>query len=299
MSADGASGLEDASLNDEAHRFAAAAGEKIRSAREAAGLSRRALAETSGVSQRYLAQVETGRGNISISLLFKIGRALDKSLDHLIGGASALDEEAIQAAALFQRADATTRLKALKVLADGPSPVRKASRIALIGLRGAGKSTLGAAVAAKLGLPFVELNREVAADTGMAISDVLALYGVEGYRKLENAALARASSDYDAMILAVSGGVVSAPESYAALLSRFHTIWLKAPPEDHMDRVRAQGDERPMAGNPTAMRELRSILRARAPLYERADIELDTAGRTAAESADDLADLIKMRELIT
>ncbi len=160
-------------------------------------------------------------------------------------------------------------------------------RVALIGLRGAGKSTLGPLAARKLGLPFHELNDLIAEAAGMSVTEVFALYGQEGYRRLEREALERLT-DGPPMILAVAGGLVSEPDTYERLLERFHTIWLKARPEQHMERVRAQGDERPMAGNPTAMADLRSILTRREAVYARADAIVDTSVGTLRDSLEGL-----------
>jgi XRE family aerobic/anaerobic benzoate catabolism transcriptional regulator len=170
---------------------------------------------------------------------------------------------------------------------ENPARLRR-QRICLIGLRGAGKSTLGRLLGETLSVPFIELNRDIEEQSGMPVNEVMALYGQEGYRRLERQALERIVQMTDCVVLAVAGGIVSEPETYNFLLRNFHTVWLKATPEEHMQRVRTQGDERPMAGNPKAMEELNAILTAREALYARADLTVDTSGRTLEQSRADL-----------
>ncbi|MDH3667675.1 MAG: helix-turn-helix transcriptional regulator [Paracoccaceae bacterium] len=248
--------------SEEITGFIETVGARVRMARQDAGLSRRALSERSGISQRYLAQLESGAGNISIALLFRVAVALGTRIEALIGGGAT------------------------------PSQPERARRICLIGLRGAGKSTLGRMAGEVTGLPFRELNQDIEEQTGLPVADVIALYGPEGYRKLERQALERVAATVDNVILAAAGGVVSDPETYGFLLSHFHTVWLKATPEDHMRRVRAQGDERPMAGNPNAMAELVRILEGRETLYARADRTVSTAGKQPSQSLADLLDVL-------
>jgi XRE family aerobic/anaerobic benzoate catabolism transcriptional regulator len=165
-------------------------------------------------------------------------------------------------------------------------------RIALIGLRGAGKSTLGKRLADDLGVPFIELDREIELDAGMPIAELFSLYGQAGYRRVERRALERVIKENDRAVLSVGGGVVSQPDTYSFLLGNCHTVWLRATPEEHMSRVIAQGDLRPMAGHAEAMEDLRGILRAREPLYGRADATVDTAGDSVEQS------LAKLRQAI-
>jgi XRE family aerobic/anaerobic benzoate catabolism transcriptional regulator len=162
-----------------------------------------------------------------------------------------------------------------------------------VGLRGAGKSTLGEMLGRRLGLSFIELNREIEEQSGMPVNEIMALYGQEGYRRLERQALERIVAVSDALVLAVAGGIVSEPETYGYLLRNFHTVWLKAAPEEHMQRVRAQGDERPMAGNPKAMDELKSILTSREALYARAEAMINTTGKPPNESLRELLEVVQ------
>ena len=273
-------------------------GERVRKARELKGIPRRVLSDISGVSPRYLALLEAGEGNISIGLLQRVAEALDHRIEWLLGEEDPWTSDVLRMADLYRRAPAETRARVQEVLSPTPERSLRLNRICLIGLRGAGKSTLGAAAGAALGLPFVELNREIEEQAGMPVNEVLALYGQEGYRRLEAQALGRVIATHDALILAVAGGIVAEPETYQTLLQHFHTIWVRATPEDHMARVRAQGDTRPMAGNPEAMEQLRHILTSREALYERAVAKLDTAGRSLDESLQDLLALISERRFL-
>lgn len=263
-------------------------GERVRKARERKGIARRVLSERSNVSERYLAQLETGEGNISIALLHRIADALDHRVEWLVGEDDPWDSETARIAELVRSASAEQRDQVLGIL-DCQSPMQmRQYRLCLIGLRGAGKSTLGAALGAATGIRFVELNHEIEAQSGMPVNEVLALYGQEGYRRLERQAIERMVEQSDRMILAAAGGVVSDPATFAYLLRHFHAVWLRAAPEEHMSRVRAQGDERPMAGNPKAMAELKSILTSREALYARAEATVNTSGKTVDESLDEL-----------
>ncbi len=273
--------------------FIAAVGERVRKARQRKGIARRVLSDLSGVSQRYLAQLENGEGNISIGLLFKVAQALDHRVEWLVGEDDPWGSEIAKIADLYRSASSEKRQKAMAILEPGDWERLRRRRICLIGLRGAGKSTLGKRLGQDLGLPFVELNRDIEEQSGMPVTDVMALYGQEGYRRLERQALERVVATTDSVVLAVAGGIVSEPETFAFLLRCFHTIWLKAPPEVHMKRVIEQGDERPMAGNPKAMEELKSILTSREALYAKAEAVVDTAGRTPDESARDLIEAVR------
>jgi XRE family transcriptional regulator, aerobic/anaerobic benzoate catabolism transcriptional regulator len=265
-------------------------GARVREERARKSMSRKELSEASGVSQRHLAQLEAGVGNMSIALLKRVADALGARIDDLVrnGPLRGAEEEAF--VTLFRAAAPAQKRRALEAL--DPTYAR-ARRIAFIGLRGAGKSTLGRLSAASLGAPFVELNAEIAATSGMPVGEVMALYGQEGYRRLERQAVEHVAATYDSVILAVAGGVVSEIDTFNYLLRRFHTIWLKAKPEEHMARVRNQGDTRPMAGNPAAMDELKAILVSREALYARSEAQVDTSGRDVDQS---LAEVLRTIE---
>lgn len=267
-------------------RFLASVGNRVRSARAHKGISRRVLSKMSGVSERYLAQLESGQGNISIGLLLRIADALDFSIEGLVADEDPWTSEIGMIFFLTRSATKEQRERILKILDPGSSNLRQANRIALIGLRGAGKSSLGRLAASELGLTFLELNEEIELASGMAVNEIFALYGQEGYRLLERQSLERIVATHDSLVLAVAGGIVSKPDTFNYLLRNYHTIWLKAEPEEHMMRVRAQGDERPMAGNPDAMEELRSILTSREVLYSRAEAQVDTSDAKLEESLE-------------
>ena len=267
-------------------------GERVRRARDRKGIPRRVLSEMSGVSPRYLAQLEAGEGNISIGLLQRVAHALDHKIEWLVGAEDPWVSDALRIADLYRSATAPVQAQVRAVLAPEPEAAQRAHRICLVGLRGAGKSTLGRRTGERLGLPFVELNREIEEQSGMPVEDLMALYGQEGYRRLEAQAISRVIATHDTMILAVAGGIVAEPETYATLLQHFHTVWIKASPAEHMARVRDQGDTRPMAGNPEAMDQLKSILTAREALYDRALAKLDTSGKTEDDSLAELLALI-------
>lgn len=269
-------------------------GDRVRSARGLRQMSRRALSEASGVSPRYLAQLEGGQGNISIGLLFRVAEALGVSIETLLS-ASEISPEARRMGEAFAGADAVTQDRVRGLLSGATS---KAGRVCLIGLRGAGKSTLGAAAAKALDAPFIELNRAIEAAGGMPIGEIMGLYGPEGYRQLEADALDKIVAEQDRAVVAVAGGIVSDAQTFDRLLDRFHTIWIKASPEEHMARVRAQGDTRPMDGNPQAMAQLRLILTSREAEYGRADTVLDTSGQGVEASLTELLALIERNRFI-
>ncbi|MBX2839337.1 MAG: helix-turn-helix transcriptional regulator [Gammaproteobacteria bacterium] len=273
-------------------------GTRVHTARMEAGLSRRELSEVSGVSQRYLVQLENGEGNISIGLLKRIAIAFERPIDSFLIDDDEISIEAGQVAALYRTADVTTRKRVQQLLSSDKQRAKKAKRICLIGLRGAGKSTLGAMISEKLGCNFIELTDEIERTAGIPISEVIALYGQDGYRDLEAASLKHVIESEDRMILAVAGGVVSNKDTFATLLSRFNTVWVKAAPEEHMERVRAQGDMRPMADNPQAMAQLRQILTAREANYKQADYQLDTASKSLEESFAELSELLQSEKLV-
>ncbi|MBV1706760.1 MAG: helix-turn-helix transcriptional regulator [Hyphomicrobiales bacterium] len=259
-------------------------GARVRRLRLRRKMSRRELAEASGVSQRYLARLEAGDGNVSITLLRAIAAALEVTSGFLVSDESEAGDEAAAIARLYRMAGAEPRARVREILEHCRYSAQRQQRIALIGLRGAGKSTLGRMLADDMGVPFIELNSEISKASAMKVNDLIALYGRESYRQLERQSVERVVAQHSALVLAVAGGIVAESDTFRLLLERFHTIWLKASPEDHMERVRAQGDFRPMAGNPAAMSELKAILVGRETLYERAGSMIDTSGQVLGES---------------
>ncbi|MDE4917618.1 helix-turn-helix transcriptional regulator [Cupriavidus sp. Met-2] len=273
-------------------------GERIRSLRAARGMSRKDLARGADVSERYLANLETGTGNASVLLLRQVANALDVPLPVVLaevdghadaGGAgnprATEFSQLIQWLAQLPASDlARVREAARHALSPTESRDARHRRIALIGLRGAGKSTLGRALAAAEDMPFVELNAAIEREAGASLSEIHSLYGQAAYRRYEMRALERVLRENDTMVLATPGSLVSEPATFNLLLSRCFTIWVRTSPEEHMARVVAQGDMRPMEGNREAMTDLRRILQARTPLYSRADATIDTSGQDAATS---------------
>jgi XRE family transcriptional regulator, aerobic/anaerobic benzoate catabolism transcriptional regulator len=272
--------------------FLSQLGERVRSVRAVRGMSRKVLARESGISERYIAQLESGLGNVSIILLRRVSSAMGARLEDLIPGSSAGNDWSVIRDMLSQ--SSSDKIAQVKRVLSGQSSGENmpAFRFALIGLRGAGKSTLGRMVADRLGWSFVELNKEIELANGLSIAEIFALYGQEGYRRLEQATLRQLIARPGSMILATGGGVVAEPLTFDLVLSSFYTLWLKAKPEEHMQRVRQQGDLRPMGDDRSAMQELRSILQNREPLYARARAQIDTAGKTVEQSVDDLQEMI-------
>jgi XRE family aerobic/anaerobic benzoate catabolism transcriptional regulator len=261
-------------------------GRKVRELRSRRGMTRKMVAQESDVSERHLAQLELGDGNVSVVLLRRIATALNVSLADLFA-ADAPDCEAKRSIQkLLDRlpAQQLSAVVARLVQEFGAEPKDRHSRIALIGLRGAGKSTLGMKLAQAAKAPFIELDREIAKEAGMDLSEIFSLYGQSGYRRIEQRVLERILREYSRAVLSVGGGVVSEKETYDRLLASCFTVWVKATPEDYMARVMAQGDFRAMAENDEAMQDLRQILEAREPFYRKADLHLDTSGESAEQS---------------
>jgi len=249
-------------------------------------MTRKMVARESDVSERHLAQLELGDGNVSVLLLRRIATTLNVSLADLFA-AEAPDSEAKRAIQQLLNRLPAQQLNAVvaRLLQEfGAAPRDRHSRIALIGLRGAGKSTLGMKLAQAVKAPFIELDREIAKEAGMDLSEIFSLYGQGGYRRIEQRVLERILREYQRAVLSVGGGVVSEKETYDRLLASCYTVWVKANPEDYMARVMAQGDFRAMAENDQAMEDLRQILAAREPFYRKADLHLDTSGESAEQS---------------
>ena len=269
-------------------------GQRVRTMRALRGMSRKVLAKVSGISERYIAQLESGKGNVSIVLLRRVSNAMGAHLEDLIPAADpAPDWQVFRD--LLRKATPSQIAQAKDVLAGYAASAHRASfaGIALIGLRGAGKSTLGKVLAKKIGWNFVELNKEIEAQNGLSVAEIIALYGQEGFRRMEQNALNQLLAQKEPMVLATGGGIVSEPLTFDLILSSFYTIWLKAEPEEHMGRVRRQGDLRPMADDRSAMAELRNILVSREPLYARASATVDTAGLSVDAAAARLIDTVR------
>ncbi|MGE0725622.1 MAG: helix-turn-helix transcriptional regulator [Alphaproteobacteria bacterium] len=274
--------------------YLAALGQRVRHLRAVRGMSRKVLARTAAISERYVAQLEAGKGNVSITLLRRLAAAMGTPVEDVVGDPGDPPDWPVFRELL--RAAGPGQISAARlVLSPGSflSPTRR-PRVALIGLRGAGKSTLGRVAAERLDWPFVELNEEIAREAGLSVAEIFALYGQEGFRKFELAALRRVMQQPAPMLLATGGGIVGEPYTFEMLRSNFVTIWLKATAEEHMARVRAQGDRRPMADDRAAMTELKTILAHRAPLYSRAAATVDTAGLDRYRAAEELIIAIRI-----
>jgi XRE family aerobic/anaerobic benzoate catabolism transcriptional regulator len=245
------------SLPQQEHAYLARLGERVRAWRTEHGMTRKQLSSASGVSERYLAQLEAGEGNISVLLLRKVARAMGVSVERLV------------------RED------------DGG-----AKPVALVGLRGAGKSTLGAKLAATLNVPFVELDREVEKEAGAPLAEVFAMYGQDAFRRFERRALERVLSEHPRAVIATGGSLVTDPGTYELLLERCRCVWLKASAQEHMSRVLAQGDVRPFKGRSAALDEIRKLLADRERLYGRASAAVDTSGKAVRQCLAELRRVI-------
>jgi XRE family aerobic/anaerobic benzoate catabolism transcriptional regulator len=245
------------SLEQQEDAYLARLGERVRAWRAEHGMSRKNLAAAAGLSERYLAELEAGRGNISVLLLRKVARAMGVAVERLVR-----EEEALE------------------------------KPIALVGLRGAGKSTLGAKLAASLELPFVELDREVEKEAGAPLAEVFAMYGQDAFRRFERRALERVLAAHPRAVIATGGSLVTDPGTYELLLERCRTVWLKASPQEHMSRVLAQGDTRPFKGRSAALDEIRKLLADRDRLYGRAAAVIDTSGKSARQALAELRRVI-------
>jgi len=267
----------------------AAVGRRVREGRVRRAMSRRALSELSGVSERYLAQLESGEGNPSLLVLYQIARAIDVPVARLVDGEErAADLDLVLASLRHLSPEQLRELRNLIGSRFGGSASLRQARIALIGLRGAGKSTLGAQLAAARNVRFVELDREIEREAGTTLSELFLVYGQSAYRRYERRCLEALVASGEAMVISTGGSIVSEPATFERLLAECFTVWLRASPEEHMARVIAQGDQRPIAGNAEAMRELRRILAGREPLYRRADAVVETGGRSIADAFRDL-----------
>ena len=266
---------------------------RLREARRQHGLSRRQLAETSQVSMRYLALLESGDGNVSVAILCRIAAALDLPVASLLRD----DDDGVRPndmAARFATATPHQKRAILEILGaphpDGPDRRR---RVALVGVRGGGKSTLGRLASARLEVPFHEVSHGIEQLAGVPVSEVVALYGQDGLRRYEATSLAELAARHDEVIVAVGGGIVETEANFDFLLAHFHTIWVRATPADHIARVSAQGDDRPMRGYAEAERHLETMLSERLAYFARTNVALDTSGRVADDSLADLLSLMK------
>lgn len=272
-------------------------GSRVRSLRTRRGMTRKSLVAESRVSERHLAQLEMGRGNISIALLERVARALETDLGDLVRGGQGETIEQILINEQLRDLPRTELKSALELLHKryfATTGMRQ--RIALIGLRGAGKTTLGKMLARHRNVPFVQLAAEIERLAGMDASEIFEFSGQAGYRRLEEKALTETLADFKACVIEVGGSIVVNQDSFQLLLSSCCVVWIRALPEQHMQRVIDQGDLRPMAGNEDAMSDLKRILQEREPFYTRAHYVLDTAVRSVEDSVQELAKITRFEE---
>ena len=280
-------------VNDDDADFLIAMGRHVREARERRGMARKGLSQSAGVSERYLAQLEAGEGNASVLLLRNVARALGLRVTELLDPRENSVEQRLIRRFLDRLPEHRLEDVVFRLMRDfGHEETTRKNRIALIGLRGAGKTTLGSALAKDIGCDFVELDREIEREAGISLSEVFLLYGQVGYRRIERRCLDRMIETHAAMVMTVGGGIVSEPETFNALLLNCYTVWVKATPDEHMARVVAQGDFRPMQGNAEAMIDLTKILAAREPQYRKADMTLDTSGERPEQSLHRLREAV-------
>ena len=278
-------------------QYLTALGQRVRDARARHGMTRRMLAHDSGISERYLAQLESGLGNFSIVLLRRLARAIDVPVADLVSDQPAPPVEYSLTIERLRRLDPAELSEASALLAQrfGDRSGR-AERIALIGLRGAGKSTLGAVLAEHLGWRFVEMSREIEAEAGLSVNEIFDLWGQAAYRRYERRALERILRLPPRLVLATGGGLVSEPATFERLLDSFFTVWVRTTPREHWDRVIRQGDHRVEgSGDTEALADMRRILAQREALYGKADARLQTSGQTARQSLKELIRLIDRR----
>ncbi len=268
--------------------FLMALGERVRALRARRGMTRKAVAQAAEVSERHLANLEYGEGNVSILLLLQVAQALQSSLAELLGDVTTQSPEWLLIRELLEGRDDATLRKVRVTLADmlgtGSGRTGQSSCVALIGLRGAGKSTLGQMLAEDLGFPFVELSREIEKFAGCSVSEIQGLYGQNAYRRYERRAVEEAIQIYPEAVLATPGGLVSDAATFNLLLAHCTTVWLQADPEDHMNRVRAQGDLRPMAASHEAMEDLKTILAGRSAFYSKSQLKVNTSDQSLADT---------------
>lgn len=263
-------------------------GERVRQLRARRGMTRKALSVAADVSERHLANLEQGQGNVSVLVLLQLTQALACSMAELVGDITTSSPEWLMIRDMLSHKDEAVlrmaRMAMGNALGASAKEPQKSQRIALIGLRGAGKSTLGRMLATELGYAFVELSTEIEKFAGCSIAEIQALYGQNAYRRYERRALEEAIQIYPEAVIATPGGLVSDAANFNDVLTHCTTVWLKASPEDHMKRVIAQGDMRPMANNKEAMQDLKEILKGREAFYSKADLVVDTSAQSLSET---------------
>jgi XRE family transcriptional regulator, aerobic/anaerobic benzoate catabolism transcriptional regulator len=274
-------------------------GERVRNLRHQRGMSRKALAQHAKVSERYLAQLETGKGNCSIVLLRRIAHAIGLPVTQMVSDGIEPPLDRVLLTQFLDRLPPPSLSEARNLLLKHfgePAEDLRRHRIALIGLRGGGKSTLGRLLAERLGVPFIELDREIERQAGATLSEIFDMFGQETFRRAEREALDEVLRQHRSFVMATSGSIVTDPGTLELLLASCFTVWVRAEPKDHMKRVIAQGDMRPMANSARAMEDLIAILKSREPLYAKAETSLLTTGKTPAQNLSELMRVIPLSD---
>jgi XRE family aerobic/anaerobic benzoate catabolism transcriptional regulator len=275
-------------LQDDEREYLRALGEHIRDLRVRRGMTRAILARDSGVSVRYLAQLESGEGNISILRLRQVAQAMAMPLEETIRVGPEQAAELTLLAQFLARLSPGQLVEAGNLLRGAFEKSGRRQRIALVGLRGAGKTSLGRLLAERLKVPFIELDKVIEQTAGIPLSEVFALYGQSAYRRYERRALESLIETHERFVLSTGGSISTEPATFDELLTSCYTVWLKASPAEHMARVVAQGDRRPMGDNREAMQDLERILVGREPMYRKADATVNTSGLDIQQSLDEL-----------
>jgi XRE family aerobic/anaerobic benzoate catabolism transcriptional regulator len=283
--------------------FLEALGERVRNLRSRKGMTRRVVALAADVSERHLANLEYGTGNVSVLVLLQVAHALQCSLAELLGDVTTTSPEWLLIRELLSKRSETdlrrVRVQLSEMFGEGGNAQERKNRIALVGLRGAGKTALGQRLADDLGFPFIELSREIEQFAGCQISEIHNLYGANAYRRYERRALEEAIQIYPEVVIATPGGLVSDSANFNVLLSHCTTVWLQADAADHMGRVAAQGDMRPMAASREAMEDLKRILEGRSAFYSKADLSINTSGRSEDQAFDALRTSVRQHLTLT
>jgi XRE family transcriptional regulator, aerobic/anaerobic benzoate catabolism transcriptional regulator len=279
------------------HPFLIALGERLKNLRARKGLTRKALSQSASVSERHLANLEYGIGNASVLVLLQIAQALESPLSALLGDVTTSSPEWLMIRGMLENQDeqslTNVRLGIEQIIGKKQGIQERAMRFALIGLRGAGKSSLGLELAKNIGFEFIELSKHIETLAGCSTAEIQALYGINAYRRYERRALEDVIGSQNRIVIATPGGLVSDTGTFKLTLDRCHTIWLKAKPEDHMSRVVAQGDLRPMTASKEAMDDLKGILAGRAAFYSKANLTVDTSEQNFDESLRILTEWVR------
>ncbi len=274
---------DSAATTEDKNPYLIGLGQRVGALRARRGMTRKALATAAQVSERHLANMEYGLGNASVLVLLQVAKALQCTLAELLGDVSTCSPDWLMIREMLEQCDAPTlhrvRIAIGELLGTGGAAHERSTRVALVGLRGAGKSTLGQMLAEDLGYPFVELSREIEKLAGCSVAEIQALYGTNAYRRYERRALEESIQIYPEAVIATPGGLVSDPASFSLLLAHCSTLWLQADPADHLRRVTAQGDLRPMAASKEALQDLKNILDGRQSFYSKAQFAVNTSAQ--------------------